>query len=164
MRWRRTPAPSPPQPSGPGKPVIGICPGAEYGPAKRWPAESFRKTMDLVSAKLDCKWVIVGVAADQPIAAEIISGFPGDVEDLTGKTSLDGLVETLETLTALVTNDTGTMHLADFLGVPLVSIFGSTEPDLTDPATTRASCSGIASSAAHAFCVIVRSISAVWRP
>ena len=42
-------------------------------------------------------------------------------------------VEKLETLTALVTNDTGTMHLADFLGVPLVSIFGSTEPDLTGP-------------------------------
>ena len=117
----------------PGKPVLGVCPGAEYGPAKRWPAESFRKTMDLVSTKLDCKWVILGVAADQPIAAEIIAGFPGEVEDLTGKTSLDGLVETLETLTALVTNDTGTMHLADFLGVPLVSIFGSTEPDLTGP-------------------------------
>ncbi len=133
VRRSRTPAPAPSQPPCSRKPVIGVCPGAEYGPAKRWPAESFRKTMDLVSAKLDCKWVILGVAADQPIAAEIIAGFPGEVEDLTGKTSLDGLVETLETLTALVTNDTGTMHLADFLGVPLVSIFGSTEPDLTGP-------------------------------
>lgn len=114
--------------------VIGLCPGAEYGAAKRWPVEKFRELMKLVSARLSCTWVVVGTAADTPLAEEILQGF--DLArgiDLTGKTSLKELMAKLQTLTVLVTNDTGTMHLADFLGVPLVSIFGSTEPRLTGP-------------------------------
>ena len=116
-----------------GKLRIGICPGAEYGPAKRWPTERFRQTMKLVSEKISCTWVIVGTATDSPLAQEIAQGFEGDLEDLTGKTSMEGLIEQLKTFSALLTNDTGTMHLADWLGVPLVSIFGSTEPRLTGP-------------------------------
>jgi len=112
---------------------LAVCPGAEYGPAKRWPAERFRETMTLVSAKVSCTWVIVGTAADSPLAAEILRGFEGRAEDLTGKTSLDGLIETLRSCSALLTNDTGTMHLADWLEVPLVAVFGSTEPRLTGP-------------------------------
>ncbi len=127
--------PPPPIPS-PWKPpagtVIAICPGAEYGPAKRWPAERFREVIAKVGAERPCRWVIVGTSADSPLAAEISAGFP-EVEDLTGKTTMDELMEQLCGLSALVTNDTGTMHLADFLGVPLVAIFGSTEPALTGP-------------------------------
>ena len=113
--------------------IFGICPGAEYGPAKRWPADRFRAVMDIVSHRIDCEWRIVGTSADSPTAAEILKGFTGKAEDLTGKTSLSGLIDTLGGLTALLTNDTGTMHLADMLGVPLVAIFGSTEPVLTGP-------------------------------
>jgi lipopolysaccharide heptosyltransferase II len=113
--------------------LIGVCPGAEYGPAKRWPVELFRKTMELISRELSCSWVIFGTANDKEIAAEILQGFPGQAEDLTGQTSLDELIEQLRTLRALLTNDTGTMHLADYLGTPLVAIFGSTEPRLTGP-------------------------------
>ena len=113
--------------------VFGICPGAEYGPAKRWPTERFRETMDFISKKIPCSWIILGTAADQPLAAEIARGFEGKVEDLTGKTSMEELMERLRTLTGLLTNDTGTMHLADWLGVPLVAVFGSTEPSLTGP-------------------------------
>lgn len=116
-----------------GELVIGICPGAEYGPAKRWPAERFRQAMDIVSAKVKCRWVILGTAADQPVAKEILTGFTGSVEDLTGKTNLDELIQKLSSLSALLTNDTGTMHLADLLGTPLVAVFGSTEPVLTGP-------------------------------
>lgn len=126
----REPAmPAPPQ----GDIVIGLCPGAEYGPAKRWPTERFRETMQLVSARLSCTWAIVGTAADSPLAAEILRGFEGKAEDLTGKTSLDGLIAKLRTFSVLLTNDTGTMHLADWLDVPLVAVFGSTEPRLTGP-------------------------------
>jgi len=116
----------------PAGPVIGICPGAEYGPAKRWPAARFREVISNVASKTPCRWVIVGTAADAALAAEIAEGLTG-VEDLTGKTTLDELMGVLCGLSALVTNDTGTMHLADFLGVPLVAIFGSTEPALTGP-------------------------------
>ena len=113
--------------------VLGVCPGAEYGPAKRWPTERFRKTMELVSQKVACSWVIVGTDNDRNLAAEILQGFGGKAEDLTGRTSLDELIERIRTFRALLTNDTGTMHLADGLGVPLVAIFGSTEPRMTGP-------------------------------
>ena len=113
--------------------ILGVCPGSEYGPAKRWPADRFRKTMELVSSKITCSWVIVGTERDSAIASEILQGFKGKAEDLTGKTSLAELIERVQTLRALLTNDTGTMHLADGLGVPLVAVFGSTEPRLTGP-------------------------------
>ncbi|MEO8205573.1 MAG: glycosyltransferase family 9 protein, partial [Chthoniobacterales bacterium] len=122
-----TPPPSPPY-------QIGICPGAEYGPAKRWPAERFAETIRLVTEKLPAKWTIVGTGKDTPIAAEIIRQCPAlSLEDQTGKTSLAQLIAFLKTLHLLITNDTGTMHLAAYLGVPTISIFGSTEPILTGP-------------------------------
>jgi len=125
------PPPMPPQWKPPaGIPVIGICPGAEFGPAKRWPAERFREVIGRIN--VPCRWILVGTAADAPLAGTISEGF-GNITDLTGKTSLEELMDVLCGLTVLLTNDTGTMHLADFLGVPLVAIFGSTEPALTGP-------------------------------
>jgi len=112
--------------------VIGICPGAEYGSAKRWPAYKFRMLMKQVNELIDCEWVILGTAADSATAAEISQGLP-NVSDLTGKTTLGELMDLLAKLSGLLTNDTGTMHLADFIGTPLVAIFGSTEPSLTGP-------------------------------
>ena len=117
--------------------TLGICPGAEYGSAKRWPAERFRKTMELVSGEVACSWVIVGTQSDGRIAAEILDGFQGNVENLTGKTSLAELIERLLKFRVLLTNDTGTMHLADGFGVPLVAVFGSTEPRFTGPRSPR---------------------------
>ena len=127
------PPPLPPQWRPPaGETVIGICPGAEFGPAKRWPAERFREVIGRINACGPCRWIIVGTAADTPLARTISEGFE-NVTDLTGKTSLEELMDALCGLSVLLTNDTGTMHLADFLGVPLVAIFGSTEPALTGP-------------------------------
>jgi lipopolysaccharide heptosyltransferase II len=117
--------------------ILGVCPGAEYGPAKRWPAERFRKTMELVSNQVACSWMIVGTERDRSIASEILRDFQGRAEDLTGKTSLAELISRIQTLHVLLTNDTGTMHLADTLGVPLVAIFGSTEPRLTGPRSPK---------------------------
>jgi lipopolysaccharide heptosyltransferase II len=116
--------------------VIGICPGAEYGSAKRWPAYKFRMLMQQVNELIDCEWVILGTAADSAIAAEISQGLP-NASDLTGKTTLGELMDLLAKLSGLLTNDTGTMHLADFIGTPLVAIFGSTEPSLTGPRGPR---------------------------
>ena len=119
-----------------GRPRIALCPGAEYGPAKRWPADRFREVIEQINTTTDCEWIIVGTAADTTVAQEIAGGFP-NVTDLTGKTSLEELMTTLCGVHALLTNDTGTMHLADFLGVPLVAVFGSTEPVLTGPRGPR---------------------------
>ena len=116
--------------------VIGLCPGAEYGSAKRWPAYKFQTLVKEVNERLDCQWVILGTAADTPLAEEISRGIP-NVTDLTGKTSLGQLMELLSKITGLVTNDTGTMHLADFIGTPLAALFGSTEPSLTGPRSPR---------------------------
>ena len=119
-----------------GECVIGICPGAEYGPAKRWPAYKFQRMIKEVNERIDCQWVVLGTAADAGVAREIAQGIP-NVNDLTGKTSLPELMDLLSVLSGLVTNDTGTMHLADFLGTPLVAVFGSTEPLLTGPRGPR---------------------------
>jgi len=116
--------------------VIGLCPGAEYGSAKRWPADQFRQFILQLNEEVDCQWVIVGTSADTPVAKKIASGIP-NVTDLTGKTSLEDLMDLLSRISVLVTNDTGTMHLADFIGTPLVSIFGSTEPTFTGPRGSR---------------------------
>jgi len=124
----RTPRPTP---EGPLR--IALCPGAEYGPAKRWTLERFSQVMAKISQTHDLTWVIVGTAKEAPLGETLAQGFPGKVENLCGKTTLPELIAELKRCHLLLTNDTGTMHLADLLGVPVVAIFGSTEPSLTGP-------------------------------
>lgn len=117
---------------------IAVCPGAEYGPAKRWPADRFAEVIRTVNLTRACEWVIVGTFKDRPVGEEILehAGKPANVENRCGQTSLEQLIAMLRSCDALLTNDTGTMHLAALLGVPTVSIFGSTEPALTGPLGT----------------------------
>jgi heptosyltransferase II len=110
-------------------PRIGLVPGAEYGPAKRWLPERFAEVVRSVSAE----WVVLGVTKDREITDEIIRTAGVPVTDLVGKTTLAELGTELRRCDLLLTNDTGTMHLAASLGVPVVALFGSTEPDLTGP-------------------------------
>jgi lipopolysaccharide heptosyltransferase II len=112
---------------------VALCPGAEYGPAKRWPLERYRSVMEEISKDHDLTWVIVGTAKEADLGEALSKNFPGKVENLCGKTTLPELIGELKGSTLLLTNDTGTMHLADLLGVPVVAIFGSTEPALTGP-------------------------------
>jgi ADP-heptose:LPS heptosyltransferase len=77
--------------------------------------------------------LILGTANEKPLAAEIVTKLETRSTDLTGRTSLSELAAQLRRCRFLLTNDTGTMHLAAFLGVPTVAIFGSTEPQLTGP-------------------------------
>lgn len=115
------------------QPTIGLCPGAEYGPAKRWLPERFAETMRLVHEKTGCEWKLFGVEKDRPVADAILATASIPSTDLIGKTTLAQLMDELRTCDLLVTNDTGTMHLAAHLGVPVVALFGSTEPRLTGP-------------------------------
>lgn len=115
-----------------------MCPGAEFGEAKRWFPERFAEVMRRVSADRKSEWLLVGVAKDAPIGQAIESAAPGvAVRNLIGSTSLEELINTLRGCDALLTNDTGTMHLASLFGVPLVAVFGSTEPLLTGPLGPR---------------------------
>lgn len=118
-------------------PRIGLCPGAEYGPAKRWLPERFAEVVRRTNEVRPLDWVLFGVAKDAPVAEEIVGLVPGACRNLVGKTSLAELIQELRQCDALLTNDTGTMHLAALLGVPTVAIFGSTEPSLTGPLGSR---------------------------
>jgi len=112
---------------------IGLCPGAEYGPAKRWQPERFAQAANIISVQRDVEWVLFGVAGDAAIGDEISRQITGKQTNLIGKTTLAELMDRLSECALLLTNDTGTMHLAAALGVPTVAIFGSTEPQLTAP-------------------------------
>ena len=117
--------------------TIGLCPGAEYGPAKRWLPERFAEVVRMVHESTGAEWKVFGVEKDRPVSDPIISAAGVPCTDLVGKTSLAQLMDELRTCDLLLTNDTGTMHLAALLGVPTVSIFGSTEPTLTGPLGAR---------------------------
>ena len=112
---------------------LGLCPGAEYGPAKRWLPERFAEVAKTVAARQPVEWHLFGTAGDAA-TGQIIAGELGEnCVNRIGQTSLDDLITELRECRLLLTNDTGTMHLATLLGVPVIAIFGSTEPRLTGP-------------------------------
>jgi lipopolysaccharide heptosyltransferase II len=112
---------------------IGLCPGAEYGSAKRWLPERFAEVAEKIGAQSSVQWILFGTARDT-MAGEQIAAMLGDhCVNRIGQTTLDQLIDELRECRLLLTNDTGTMHLAALLGVPVVAIFGSTEPRLTGP-------------------------------
>jgi lipopolysaccharide heptosyltransferase II len=113
--------------------MIGLCPGAEYGPAKRWLPERFAEVAAKISAQLSAQWILFGTKNDAAIGEQIAGSIGDHCINRIGKTSLDQLIDELRQCRLLLTNDTGTMHLAPLLGVPVVAIFGSTEPLLTGP-------------------------------
>jgi heptosyltransferase II len=117
---------------------IGICAGAEFGPAKRWPLERYAEVMKLVSAqRAGIEWQFFGAPGEKEMGEKLSMMVSAAHQNLVGKTSMPELITALKRCTLLVTNDTGTMHLAAALGVPTVSIFGSTEPLLTGPLGTQ---------------------------
>ncbi len=117
--------------------LLGLCPSAEYGPAKRWLPERFAEAAVAISAQSKTKWILFGTKKDKAIGETIATALGDNCSNRIGQTTLDELIEELRGCRALLTNDTGTMHLAALLGVPVVAIFGSTEPALTGPLGDR---------------------------
>ena len=107
-------------------------PGAEYGPAKRWPAERFIAAAQEIQNRTGCRWLVLGGKSDVELAGSIASKLVGSV-NLAGRTSLRELCAVLKLCRVLLTNDTGPMHVAAALGTPVVALFGSTSPELTGP-------------------------------
>jgi len=115
---------------------LGICPGAEYGNAKRYPIERYAAAVKILKKsrpETPIRVSVFGSPAERVIAEELATLLGEPVTNRAGETSIAGLVDELRSCHFLATNDTGTMHLAAALGVPTVAIFGSTEPDFTSP-------------------------------
>lgn len=116
-------------------PVLAICPGAEYGPAKRWPVEHF---IALTKAKMAAGWEVwIFGSHKESEMADAIQAATGGV-NFAGKTTLTEAVHLLASTTAVVTNDSGLMHIAAALHKPLVVIYGSSSPHFTPPLTSQA--------------------------
>src|SRR5436309_1387038 len=113
--------------------LIGLCPGAEYGPAKRWLPERFAEAAAKITAQSSAQWILFGTKKDTAIGEQIAAAIGDRCVNRIGQTTLDQLIDELRECRLLLTNDTGTMHLAALLSVPVVAIFGSTEPRLTGP-------------------------------
>lgn len=112
--------------------VIGISPGAAFGPSKRWPEENFFALVEKLSKDPSLRIVIVGDSSVTPFAKKIVRAFDS-VIDLTGTTSLRMLCSIISLCDLFLTNDSGPMHIAAALKVPLIALFGSTSPQKTGP-------------------------------
>ncbi len=123
-------------------PVFGLNPGAEYGPAKRWPAEKFLAAAKEIQRQTGCAWLIFGGKNDANTTAQIESaiGNRQSTINLAGQTTLRELMSLLKLCRVLLTNDTGPMHVAAALGTPVVVPFGSTSPELTGPGLPGDAC------------------------
>ena len=121
----------------PAKPVLGLCPGAEYGPAKRWPAENFAEVAKAGLAKSWEVWLF-GSNKDKPETEAVQSLTQNRCFDLAGKTTLEEAIDLLSLTAAVVTNDSGLMHVAAALERPVVALYGSSDPKHTPPMSSKA--------------------------
>jgi heptosyltransferase II len=122
-------------------PIFGLNPGAEYGPAKRWPVERYIAAAKEIRKRTNCAWILFGGKNDTEQTNQIQSALgdgPG-VVNVAGKTSLRELMSLSKLCRVFLTNDTGPMHVAAALGVPTVAIFGSTSPEMTAPLAANGS-------------------------
>ena len=120
--------------------VAILCPGAEYGPAKRWPVEYFADLARRLSADGHAIWIL-GSPNDAPVAAPIIAALGETalpVRDLTGRTDLGTAIDLMSVASIVVSNDSGLMHAAAAVRAPLVALFGSSSPAYTPPLSDTA--------------------------
>jgi heptosyltransferase-2 len=114
-----------------------FCPGAEYGPAKRWPARHFAALAQLVAAPQNPVWLI-GSARDAPLGEEIAQAAQGCALNLCGRSTLEQAIDLIAGAGCVLSNDSGLMHVAAALERPLVALYGSSSPTYTPPLSARA--------------------------
>ena len=121
----------------PGGPVLALCPGAEYGPAKRWPARYFA---EVARAKIAQGWQVwlFGSHRDKPAAEEIVACTGSKCIDFSGRTTLAEAVDLMSLVDIVISNDSGLMHVAAALQKKLLAIYGSSDPGFTPPLTEKA--------------------------
>ena len=120
----------------PGSPVLGLCPGAEYGPAKRWPTSHYA---EIANQYLDEGWHVwlFGSDKDADVCRDINRQCAGSCVDLSGRTGLGQAIDLMSLCSAVVSNDSGLMHIAAALELPLVAVYGSSDPGFTPPLSDR---------------------------
>jgi len=118
-------------------PMIAFCPGAEYGPAKRWPATYFATLADKCALN-GWQVCLFGSPNDKAMAAEIKENAQSPIIDFVGETSLTDAIDLMASCDAVVSNDSGLMHVAASIDKPLVAIYGSSSPNYTPPLSKQA--------------------------
>jgi heptosyltransferase-2 len=117
--------------------ILALCPGAEYGAAKRWPTQYFA---EVARHKIDQGWQVwlFGSEKDKADAAQINKACSGFCTDFTGRTSLAEAVDLMSLANTVVTNDSGLMHVAAMLDKKIIAIYGSSDPGFTPPLNAKA--------------------------
>jgi len=117
-------------------PILGLCPGAEFGPSKRWPEHHYANIAERWIANGGDVWIF-GSQKDQAVALQIQSLLPEETrhhcKTLTSQTSLTEAIDLLAACSAVVSNDSGLMHITAAVKTPLVAVYGSTSPEYTPP-------------------------------
>lgn len=116
-----------------GRPLVGINPGATYGEAKQWFPDRFIETGKRLAKKRGASIIVVGGPAERELGDRVAAEIGGDAVSLAGRTSLPQLAAVIRRCALFLTNDTGPMHVAAAVGVPIVAIFGPTDWVATPP-------------------------------
>jgi heptosyltransferase-2 len=121
--------------------LVIFCPGAEYGPTKRWPSNHFAMlAQSLIDENINTQVILLGSRSDQKIAADILSQVnkKSHLHNWCGNTSLDEAIALIGMAKIVISNDSGLMHIAAALKTPQVAIFGSSDPAHTPPLSDKA--------------------------
>lgn len=113
-------------------PIVALCPGAEFGPSKRWAVQDYAKVARYLIKKGYQVWIF-GSAKDKEVSEMIADATDHECVDLCGRTTLADAIDLMSLSHCVITNDSGLMHIAAALGCPLVAIYGSTDPGFTPP-------------------------------
>jgi heptosyltransferase-2 len=118
--------------------LLALCPGAEYGAAKRWPAEYYAEVAQHYIAQ-GGQVILLGSGKDAPVTAQIAAAVNSPAcQDLAGKTSIQDVLELLVQADQVVSNDSGLMHVAAAVGTPVIAVYGSSDPTYTPPLSDNA--------------------------
>jgi len=117
---------------------IAVGAGASYGSAKCWPPDRFAQALNAFVAERDADVILFGTPGELPVSSAITANLSKAPIDLTGKTSIADLPALLSQCHIFLGNDSGAMHVAAAVGLPVVAVFGPTDPDGTSPVTPRA--------------------------
>lgn len=121
------------------KPIVGLCPGAEFGPAKRWPDEYYALVAQALINQGN-QVLLFGSAKDAEVCSKIKTAVGDNSQmcfNLAGQTSLNDAVDLLAACHTVIANDSGLMHIAAAVGCKIVAIYGSTSPEYTPPLSNR---------------------------
>ena len=116
---------------------VAIAPGASYGAAKCWPPERFAQLADRLVLECGADVIFFGTSGEKEIAVRILSAMKSRAISLVGETSMRNLAGLFSACSVFVGNDSGAMHVAAAAGLPVVGIFGSTDPEGTSPVTEQ---------------------------